>query len=269
MEITYAFIAASIIMCTSLAGVLFTRDRLRSFLKRAHVYIVAGSVGVLSMVLYGLIGEGLEHFDNPLHFGFGALVGVLAVVFASRIIPEHHHHSEESDHVHTHLDGRHVLVSDAIHNVSDGVILVPAFLAGPIVGIGTAIGIFIHEFIAEIAEFFVLKESGYSDKQALLYNFFSSASILIGVIIALVAVSIESIEPWLFALAAGAFAYLIFIDLLPSIFSGPLTRHVLHKRILAVAFGALIMFGIMTALPHEHDTGTISQDVTAASLRSS
>ena len=67
-------------------------------------------------------------------------------------------------------------MGDAIHNVHDGIILVPAFLVSPVVGFGTALAILFHETVQEIAEFFILLGAGYSIKKALLLNLIVSTT---------------------------------------------------------------------------------------------
>lgn len=267
MEPYYPYLAALCIMCASLSGVLFTRGKIREYIQAYHTYVLAFSAGILSVVLYSLIAEGLEHMHEPIFFGLGALGGVLLVVFASQLIPAHHHHSEHTGHTHTKLDGRHILLSDGIHNISDGIILIPAFAVSPLVGAATAIGIFIHEAAAEIAEFFVLKESGYTDRQALTYNFFTQGSIFIGIFLASAVTFVEFLEPWLFAVAAGAFAYLVFIDLIPSVFAEQHAPKKLTGLIIAVALGASLMLTITHALPHEHETHEVEEITTSGVLQ--
>ena len=110
------------------------------------------------------------------------LLGVLVLEIIERFhLASHHHHDTKHDHEHTGINARKLLFTDAIHNVADGVLLVPAFAVDVRLGIATAVAIFLHEAVQEVSEFFVLKEAGYSTKKALTLNFLVSSTILIGV----------------------------------------------------------------------------------------
>jgi zinc and cadmium transporter len=267
MEITYALIASFFIMSASLSGVFFLNDSGKKFIEKYHHHILAFSIGILSVVLYSLFVEGLEHMESPTLFGIGALLGAASLVVISRFLkhPEHHHHGNHS-HKHERIDGNHVLISDSVHNISDGLILVPAFAAGPLVGIGTTLAVLIHEAVSEIAEFFVLKESGMTDKEALTRNFISSGSIVIGVIVSFFVSQVEILEPWLFAVSAGAFTYLIFVDLLPCIFSHRKNTKEFSQYLIMILVGIAVMLTIQNALPHGHEEEHGEESSSAISL---
>jgi zinc transporter ZupT len=147
-----------------------------------------------------------------------------------------------------------MLLGDAVHNIADGIILVPAFLAGAWVGVGTAFAIFIHELVQEIAEFFVLKEAGYSTRAALTRNFAASSTILLGVILAASLASVETLEAPLLAFAGGAFVYIILRDLLPSILRSIHTEGRPLRFVVAALLGVGLLLGIGAALPETHET---------------
>ena len=146
-------------------------------------------------------------------------------------------------------------MSDALHNIGDGVIIVGAFVVDFWIGVAATFGILIHELVQEIAEYFVLREAGYTSRQALVRNFAVSSTILIGIFGA----SYFDQSPWLIGIisgvAAGGFLSIIFADLLPH------ARHSVRHHggnvlvhIAVALLGALIMLGAQTLLPHEeHD----------------
>lgn len=111
-----------------------------------------------------------------------------------------------------------MLIGDGIHNIGDGLLLVPAFVISPITGLITAVGILIHEFIQEVAEFFVLRQAGYTTKQALIRNFAVPTTILIGLVLGWTLIQIEGLLAPIIGLAAGAFLYIVFMDLIPTTF---------------------------------------------------
>lgn len=256
--LTYSLIAALLVACMSLGGVLLASTRGTAFITRYHHHVLAFAIGVLLMILYSLGEEGLHLFEETPHFFvLGALGGAGLLVLVSRL-HRHHHHTTEHEHgthAHTHsrIDGSRVLVADGVHNISDGLILYPAFLISPITGLIATVGVAIHEFISEVSEFFILKEAGYSTREALVRNFFTACSIFIGVFVAYLFASLESFEGWILAVSFGAFAYLIFVDLVPCVYT-----HAEKKRqpqyVLATLLGLTIMLGISFAFPHEHET---------------
>jgi zinc and cadmium transporter len=254
MELTYTLIAACAIAATSLSGVVFTTRYGGAFIARYNHLLLAFALGVLCVTAYSLAGEGLEHFEaNPFNFYIGAALGVGLLYISSRVLHAHHHHAAHDGHTHSRIDGSHVLISDGVHNISDGLILYPAFLAGPFVGLATAFGILIHETIQEMAEFSILKEAGYTTREALVRNFLSACTIFIGIALSLFATSHEVLEPWIFAIAFGAFAYLIIVDIVPCVFFHQPSLHAAVPYIIATLFGASMMLGVGALFPHEHE----------------
>lgn len=261
MIIASSLIAALAVMLASLAGAVFIRKELGRWMHRYLRYLVTFSAGVFLAIVFHLI---VEVFHEAADVSWVSLVGWIAfgallVEVLSHLIPgAHHHHGEtEHDHTHSHIDARRMLLGDAMHNVSDGLILVPAFLADIRIGIATALGIFIHELVQEVSEFFVLKEAGYTVKQALVRNFIVSSTILVGVGLSLAAVEIESLEMPLIAFSAGGFLYIILRDLLPHSVHSIRKGNNFAKHIAAGILGVLVMFGITALIPHEIEEDTL------------
>lgn len=258
MPLTYTLIAGAFIAAASLIGIIFTGKTGGRLEQRHHHYLLAFSLGVLLVTLVSLGSEGVEHFNNAPHlFGIGALCGI-ALLLATTRIHAHHHHAH--GHSHTKIQGTHVLISDGIHNISDGLILFPAFLASFATGLAVSFGIFIHELVQEIAEFFILKEAGYTNREALTRNLMSATTIFIGIFIAAWVSSFPTLDPWLHAIAFGAFLYLIFVDIVPCLLSHT-TSHRTRLLYVGIALcGALLMLSIRHFVPEdEHMSyGTMS-----------
>ncbi len=250
----YIFLSAFAIMLASLSGILFTSKHVSLFLERNLKVLIAFSTGVFAMITYSLFAESIEHGISILALIVSGVLGVLFLEIVSHIIPQaHHHHDAVSDHEHSRIDARRVLLGDAAHNIGDGIILVPAYLAGPLIGLGTTVAILFHEMVQEIAEYFILREAGYSVKEALTRNFFASGSILIGVGIALFFAHTGDLELYMLSFAAGGFLYIIFRDLLPSIYHSVKKNKQIYRFIIAGALGLIVMFGVTHLAPHEHE----------------
>jgi zinc and cadmium transporter len=251
--ITYALLAALAIMLASLAGAIFAWKTLGDWLAPRLRYLIALAAGVFVVVIYGLAGEAL-HDGLSLEVVLAFVAGALFLIVLTALLPKgtHHHHGPHH-HTHTPLDARRMMLGDAVHNVHDGLILVPAFLVSPVVGITTTVGVLLHELVQEISEFFVLREAGYSATKALSLNFLVSATILIGVVLSLQLSHVEELGHLLVAFSAGGFTYVLLRDLIPSI----IVRARKDSRVLAYAaaftIGLVVMLLVTLVAPHAHE----------------
>ncbi len=251
--LVYVTLAAIAIMLASLAGVLFTARYLAGWVEPRLRILVAFAIGVFVVVFWHLTEEAL-HDGFSLEVVVAFLFGVLILEGVTRLLPQtHHHHGPHPEHTHSRIDARRLLIGDSVHNVHDGLILVPAFLVSPVVGFATTAGIFFHELVQEISEYFVYREAGYSAKKALLLNLFTSATILLGVVLALLLVSVEELAHPLIAFSAGSFLYIVLRDLVPSVVrqvkqDGRPTRYAV-----ALLCGIGLMFTVSFLAPHEHE----------------
>lgn len=249
MEIWYALAAALAVMSISLAGVIFTVGRLGVWMQRYLTYLATFSGGVFLLIAYHLAEEAV-------HEG-GWIVGVGSVLLGAALMEgihyffslEHHHHEHVAEHTHSRIDGRRVLASDALHNVGDGILLVGAFSADIWIGIAATVGVLLHEMVQEISEYFVLRESGLTNEQALTRNFLVSSTILIGFIFAtFISGPFVAI---LAGLAAGGFLSVVLHDLLPHAIASVRAYGHGYVHIAAALIGAAAIFVLQSALPHE------------------
>jgi len=233
MNIEYIFLAGFGIMLASLLGVLFVAKQDKATVSKNLPYFISFSAGVFLFTTGYLILESYHIFENVFIVLGLVVAGYTIASLVVFLVPRmHHHHADEHCDGHT-AKGKNVLIGDAIHNIADGLILVPAFMISPILGFGTAISLFVHEALQEVSEFFVLKEAGFSTKKALFYNFAVSSTILIGIVIGLFFSETVFIQGVLLALSAGFFAYIISHDLVP------------HKRIANRSKDLVIHMGIL------------------------
>jgi zinc and cadmium transporter len=264
MTITFiSFIAALAVMLISLSGVLFAAGPLHRLAHRNLPYLATFAGGVFLIVVYHLLEESLHEGSVAMAAG-AILFGAALMEALHHLLPDtHHHHSTENTHAHTSIDGRRVLLSDALHNVGDGVLIVASFAVDFYVGVAATIGILIHEFVQEISEFFVLKEAGYSTREALLRNFFASSTILFGVVIALYLASAEEIALLFAGLAAGGFLAVILRDIIPHTVGSIQKRGGGLIHLGALVAGIALMVGLQIMLPHEEHEEPGLEDVGA------
>ncbi len=264
----YSSLSALMIIVVSFIGVLFTGKVLGRWLENNLSYLVSFSAGVFLFISYNLINEALAESGN-IKLVLGTVLGGMIIFWLiDKFVPEgHHHHAreEDCDNPHSQIGARKMLLGDGIHNIGDGIIIAPAFIVSIEVGIITTLGILIHEALQEISEFFVLRQAGYSSRQALIKNFLVSLTVLIGLGIGLILGEMEGLLAILLGLAAGAFIYIILADIVPSTLGQIKNKKTFIILISVYILGTLISAGVgMTAealgLGHSHDTEDHSEE---------
>ena len=146
----------------------------------------------------------------------------------SRHVHAHHHDSGRS--------GMMIMVGDTFHNFVDGILIAAAFMLDIQLGAVTAMAIIAHEIPQEVGDFLILLHCGYSKKQALLFNLFSSLATVIGGVFAYFALqTVQSWIPTILGLAAASMLYVAVADLIPG----------LHKRTeLKATLGQVLLIGL-------------------------
>lgn len=247
-------------MLASLAGVAFVWRGLGTFIEKRSQFLTTFSAGVFAVLTFTLIRETF-HLANNWAIALGSIaLGIVVIEVVTRVIPDgHHHHSLPPDcgEKHSHIDAKRVLWSDAFHNVGDGILLAGAFAVDIRVGFAAMIGIFLHEIVQEIAEFFILRDAGYSTWRALAYNFLVSSTILIGVFLGIAASSVEYLIMPLIGFATGGFLYVLIRDLIPHTLKHANRNHTHKIHLLIFVFGmiTMILVGLLAENFYAHEHG--------------
>lgn len=211
-------LAAFVVMLASLVGKVTVWRLFGGFFERHLTYLVSFAAGVLAIIIFHLLEEISQHAGS-LQSGIAwVALGAIVVMIAFRYIPDFHHHHDahETTHSHSKLSANRILLSDGIHNITDGVLIVVAFATSPVLGWLTTLSIFIHEAVQEVSEFFVLRGAGLSVERALFYNFAVSSTVLIGAVGGYFLLEqFEALELPLLGLAAGSYLVVVFNDLIP------------------------------------------------------
>jgi zinc and cadmium transporter len=256
-------VAAFVIMMASVVGVLILSTIARDFLTNRLSFLVSFSAGVFLVTAGALALEVFEIFETTLLVGIALILCGYGFAWAVELLlPESHHHHDPHEHDGHHHDKKgawKLLVGDSIHNIGDGIILVPAFMVSPALGLAVAASVFIHETLQEISEFFVLKQAGYSTRKALGLNLLSASTIFIGVGLGYFALASHELEGVLLGVAAGFFLHVVIHDLLPRRSEHESISQFL-KHITVVAIGLLLMAFVASALGESHSHGDESLD---------
>lgn len=239
-------------MLVSLFGKLVVWRSAGSFIERNLHLTVSFAGGVFLIFAWQLSREVFEHLE--LFVGLiWMLAGALGVTMFCKLFKHTHEASEEErHHAHSRLDAHRMLVSDSIHNIGDGILLAATYAINPFVGIAATASIFLHEAVQEIAEFFVLRDAGYSVNRALVLNFATSSTILIGAIGGYFVFDFfEALEAPLLAFATGGVLSVLFLDIFPHSFHDARAKSFFGKHILWLAAGSILMYAVVTLIPHE------------------
>jgi zinc and cadmium transporter len=194
--------------------------------------LVSYAVGaLLGAVFLEILPHAIELSRDPHELAMTILGGILLFFLLEKLVLWRHCHTEHCEahdahetktRAHDHgRSGMMIMVGDTIHNLVDGVIIAAAFLANTQLGIVTAVAIIAHEIPQEVGDFLILRHSGYSKKQAFIFNLVSSLATAIGGLVAYYALySMQRWIPSLLAIAAASMLYVAVADLIPG----------LHKR---------------------------------------
>jgi zinc and cadmium transporter len=205
------------VSCISLVSVFLFSIK-EDYLKRSLLYLVSFSAGGLfGDVFIHLIPEATEEFGFDINFSIFVLVGISVTFIIEKFLWWRHCHIPTS-HEHPHSFAYMNLFGDAIHNFIDGLIIGGSYLLNSSLGIATTLAIIFHEIPQEIGDFGVLIYGGFKKSRALLFNFLTALTTLIGVIIALTLGSLlQEMTQYILLFSAGNFIYIAGSDLIPEL----------------------------------------------------
>jgi zinc and cadmium transporter len=218
-------------------GLLVVPEAQRARLVPRLVSYAAGSL--LGASLLGLLPHALD--GAPPRRVLGTVVAGIVLFFALErlLIWRHCHEVDCEEH---RAAGALLLVGDAFHNFTDGVILAAAFLTSIPLGLAATLAIVAHEIPQELGDFAILLESGYPRRQAFAWNTLAATTTLPGAIAGyLFLAQLRSAAPYVMALSVASFLYIAMADLVPH----------LHRRGRDLGFAsqlALMLAGIATIL---------------------
>jgi len=142
------------------------------------------------------------------------------------------------------------LIGDGIHNFIDGLVIGASFTVNIHFGVITTLVIVFHEIPQEIGDFGVLVYGGMEKKKALLYNFISALTCVLGTAAGFyLSGRIGNFSAALLPFTAGGFIYIGACDLVPELHKEPQ----LKKSALAMfAFICGILFILLARIVPGH-----------------
>ncbi len=212
----YTLISVLIISLISLVGI-FTISMSQNRLEKILQYLVSFAVGSLfgGAFIHILPETFVRSGGFPLFTSLHIPLGILLFFSLEKFVRWRHCHNVDCEN-----DAHHIvplnIIGDMMHNLIDGLIIGAAYLASIPMGIATTIAVGFHELPQEIGDFAILVQGGLSKRKALLFNFLTALTSVVGAGIALVFGShvfmfIDALLP----LTAGGFIYIAGSDLIP------------------------------------------------------
>lgn len=209
-------------------------------------YFISFAAGVmLSAALLDILPEAIESANEPHDIFIFVLCGIVMSFLIERFALYHHHHHQDTHHINS--SAYLILIGDAFHNFVDGLAIAATYIANPAIGIATTIAIAAHEIPQELADFSILVHSGLKRKQALLYNFISALTSVVGVLVGYYLLKFATgLTGPLLGLTGGIFLYIALADLIPELHNDNRAQKN-WKYALIFVIGIIFMFLLIKA----------------------
>ncbi len=230
----------------SMGAIISAAGFLTLSVKRQHKlvpYLLSYASGtLLTAALLGLIPHALHHLPPSVVLET-VLIGVLLFFLLEKLLIWHHCHETQCE-VHG-VSGIMILIGDAIHNFTDGVVIGASFLSSFSIGIAASLSIVTHEIPQEVGDFAILLHSGYSQRKALFLNMISSLTTLPAAVLAYYMLPlISNATPYAIAISAASFLYISLVDLTPELHREQAIQRAITQFLIVVAGVGTIMLSL-------------------------
>ena len=205
--------------------------------------LISYAIGaLLGAVFLEILPHAFEEAGSIEGMAVTILLGILLFFVLEKLVLWRHCHGDECEahaqaHSHIHEDhgrsGLMIMVGDTFHNFVDGILIAAAFMVDIQLGLVTALAIIAHEIPQEVGDFLILLHSGYTKRQALLFNLLSSFATLVGGLIAYFALqTVQGWVPTILGLAAASMIYVAVADLIPGLHKRAQLKETLYQVVL-------------------------------------
>ena len=229
-----AVVLISAVSLIGVVGLVMTRETLRAALFIAVAFAAGALLGDAFFHLVPEIAESPGGFDPAASTAL--LGGITAFFVLEKIVHWHHAHFPGEEVLHPVAVTN--LVGDGLHNFIDGAIVAGSFAVSRQLGLATSIAVALHEIPQEIGDFAILVHAGLSPKKALILNFITALTAVLGALAVLSFASIDLMKGFVVPFSAGAFIYIASTDLLPDLHKEAQPRKSALQLIALVAGGA-------------------------------
>lgn len=248
-----------ILLCSLLAGLLsvlaaclflLLPERHRISVLPHLVSLATGTL--LGTAFLGLLPEALAQVDGAAasRITLSVLLGLVLFFLLEKMVIWRHCHTEHCA-GHTEVPmrsgrgaGTLILMGDAIHNFVDGALIAGAFLTDFRLGVLTGLAVAAHEIPQEVGDFAILLHSGYSRRDAIVYNVAVSLATVAGALLAWLGLSyLAGALPYVLAIAASSFIYVAVADLIPGLHERTAVNESV-AQVSLIAVGISLVYGL-------------------------
>jgi len=214
----YALGSVIVVSLLSLVGVFFlVADNAR--LQKMLLFLVSFAIGGLTGDAFiHLIPQAFEELGPKLSTSLFIILGSLIFFGLEKAIRWHHSHNISDSEQHVHPVATLNIIGDGVHNFIDGLLIGATYLVSIPIGLTTTVAVILHEIPQEIGDFGVLVHAGLSAKKAMLLNFASALTSILGTVLALtIGPHLQSFSLVMLPITAGGFIYIAGSDLIPEV----------------------------------------------------
>ncbi|CAN5159982.1 ZIP family metal transporter [soil metagenome] len=214
-------------------------------LKRIIIPLVSFAAGaLLGDVFIHLLPEVAQETGFSIYTSLYVLFGIVVSFIMEKVVAWRHCHTPLAK-GHVHRFAYMNLIGDGLHNFIDGLIIGSSYLVSMPVGIASTVAIILHEIPQEIGDFGILIHGGFSKKKAIIYNFLTGLTAIVGTVLALlISNSVSNMTHFLMPFAAGSFIYIAGADLIPELHKDESTKSGIIQTI-AFVIGILVMMSLL------------------------
>ncbi|MBD3256565.1 MAG: ZIP family metal transporter [Candidatus Lokiarchaeota archaeon] len=243
-------ILGSIGAITAAAGFILLSERRQKSIISILIAFATGTL--LTAAFYSLIPEAIHLTGHQSHNVMLVVIGGILFFFLLEKIIIWRNCSEPSCDIHGEAAGPIVLIGDALHNFTDGIVIAAAFLTNIMVGIAVGFAIIAHEIPQETGDFGILIHSGMSKKKSYVANAISSATTIPSAILSyFILGNIQIFVPYVLAISAASFIYIALSDLTPELHQKLGIKHTIRQLVLII-LGVLTLLLIFNLGGHGH-----------------
>lgn len=243
----YAILSACFVSALSFVGVFLLYFKSNKLSRILNLLICFAIGTLLGNAFFQLVPESYFHMESPGTTSW-LILGGFFVFFVMEQLLHIRHGNKKTIKPYGYLS----LYADGIHNFVDGILIGATWMFSPELGLATTLGIILHEIPQEISDFGILLRAGFNKRKALLFNFISACTAILGTVITLwIGVKFSQFSIYMLPIAAGGFIYLATGCLIPEILRDT-TKKNLVVNIVFILLGLGFIYYIGLQNGHNH-----------------
>ena len=240
-----ALLATLLVSAVALVGIVFVVFA-RRLSHRAELVLLSFAAGVLLTTTFlELLPEATTRARAPGNIFIATLTAMIGFFLLERLLHGFHLHEEKVHEPERTVSPYLILIGDGLHNFIDGVAIAASFAAAPTLGVLTTLAVTVHEVPQELADFGILVAGGMTPRRALVLNFLSGLTAVLGALAFFAAgAAVEPYVAWFMAATAGMFIYIASADLIPQLHQ----HRALHPGTQVPFLGGVLLIAVLCRL---------------------